>query len=79
MVDWTPVLIALAAGLPATIAAVAALIANLRTAAKVEEVRHATNSMKDELVRVTGESEKAKGKLEERLEAEDRRRGEING
>lgn len=32
-----------------------------RNAAKIEEVHKATNSMKDELVRTTGESEFAKG------------------
>lgn len=64
MIDWTSVLLALAAGLPATIAAIGAVIIALYTNRKVEEVRHATNSMKDDLVRITGESEKAKGLLE---------------
>lgn len=37
MVDWTQVLVALAVGLPATIAAIGAVITTLRTSRKVDE------------------------------------------
>jgi hypothetical protein len=62
------------ANLPVTIVAVGTLCTTLiglwnswkvsRLSDKVEVVHKATNSMKDQLVRVTGESEFAKGKLE---------------
>lgn len=40
---------------------------------KIEEIHIATNSMKDALVKVTGESEKAKGKLEGAAEEREKR------
>lgn len=62
--------------LPATIAALGALIIAFRTGKRVDQVYHATNSMKDELVRVTAQSEFAKGALagalaEKELQKED--------
>jgi hypothetical protein len=50
--------------MPATIAALAALVSALRTSRKVEEVRHATNSLTDRLVATTGREQHAAGKLE---------------
>lgn len=49
------------AAIPPTITAIAGLIVSLRNSLKIEEVRHATNSMKDELVRTTADAEFAKG------------------
>lgn len=40
------------------------LFKQVRTSVDIKAIHTATNSMKDELVRTTGESEKAKGKLE---------------
>ena len=51
--DLTTVIAAFIATLPATIAAIGALIVSLRNGIKVEEVHKATNSMKDALVAVT--------------------------
>jgi len=48
--NFTEIITTFIATLPATIAAVAALIVSIRNGSKVEEVRHATNSMKDQLV-----------------------------
>lgn len=45
-----PVLLALISSVPVTIASVATLIVALRQAKKLEEVRHATNSLTDRLV-----------------------------
>ncbi len=57
----------------AALAAVGALIVSIHSAqkivsveVKIEEVRHATNSMKDELVAVTAKASKAEGVKEEK-------------
>lgn len=55
------VLIALAGGVAPTIAAVAALVVSVRTKGKVEEVRHASNSMKDALVAATDKLARLEG------------------
>jgi len=71
--DWQTAMsdlvqVALIASIPPTIVALTGLIVSLRTernlTAKVKEVHDATNGMKEELVRVTGEAEHAKGVLE---------------
>lgn len=55
-------------GILAGVAAILSIFWNGRrissVESKVEIVHKATNSMKDELVKVTGEAEHAKGKLE---------------
>ena len=60
-------------GILAGLAAILSIFWNARKIAavdaKVEIVHKATNSMKDELVKVTGEAEHAKGKLEGTREA----------
>jgi hypothetical protein len=70
--DWVQIIGAIAAGI--------VLIINTymswRTGQAVEKVHTATNSMKDALVKVTGEAEKAKGRLEGAAEAEAKARGE---
>lgn len=45
----------------ASVRADAAAVVSTQNAEKIEEVRHATNSMKDALVQVTGEKEFARG------------------
>ena len=62
------VIVALIAGLPGTMAAVGALIVTIRTGTKVAAVatqvnvvEKATNSMKDALVKATGEEALARG------------------
>jgi hypothetical protein len=50
--------------LPNTIISLSTLCATLWGLAKIKEVHKATNSMKDDLVKVTGESEHAKGVIE---------------
>ena len=64
--------VALIGSVAPTLLAAAALVASLRNAKKIEEVHLATNSMKDELVRVTGESERAKGVIQGAQEEKDR-------
>lgn len=49
------------ASLPATLASIATLIIAWRTGAKVEEVRHATNSLTDRLVSTTEKESLARG------------------
>jgi len=49
--DLTAILIAAIASIPPTLAAVGALIISLNTQEKVAKVEHATNSMKDALVK----------------------------
>lgn len=69
------VMIAMIAGLPATVAAITGAYMTMNAQEhfdnkigtvenKVEEIHKATNSMKDALVKVTGESERAKGVIE---------------
>lgn len=50
------------------IASLGSMLLSWRNSLKIEEVRHATNSMKDELVKVTGEAEHAKGVVQGRSE-----------
>lgn len=47
------VIVALVAAIPPTMLALATLITSLRIGRKVEEVHHATNGMKDALMKVT--------------------------
>ena len=56
-------------GLAALGSACASFVVIIKTNKKVEEIHKATNSMKDELVKVTGEAEHAKGKLEGQMES----------
>ncbi len=56
-------------------AAIGSLIASLRNAGKIEVVRHATNSMKDELVALTAKSAKAEGVLEGTEKEKERQAG----
>lgn len=60
-----PLLIALVAAIPPTLAALAALVVGLRNSRKVEEVRHATNSLADRLVESTRIAAHAAGVKEE--------------
>ncbi len=62
-------IVAFIAVLPATIAAVAALIVSLGTSVKVDEVHKATNSMKDALVAAALLAGRAQGVEEEKSRA----------
>ena len=68
--DWTTlamnleaheVAIAALTAIAPTVAAVAALVASIKTKAKVSEVHHATNSMKDALVASTDKLARLEG------------------
>ena len=52
-------------------AAVGALLVSIHNARKIEEVRHGTNSLKDELVAVTRKDALAEGRLQGRGEPND--------
>lgn len=74
-VDWTTVLLALIAGLPAMLASMTAAVLSFRNtlqiervADKVEIVHKATNSMKDQLVAVTRSDAMQTGHAEGRAE-----------
>ncbi len=67
IIDWTSVINTFLATLPLTIASITGLLVVLR---KVEEIRHATNSMKDALVKAAGIIGHAKGVAEERQRKE---------
>lgn len=56
-----PVLVALIAGIPPALIALATLVVSLRNSQKVEEVHKATNSMKDALVIATEKEALARG------------------
>lgn len=58
------VLVAIIVGIPATLGAIGSIIVGIRTTRKIEAVHLATNSMKDALVKVTGEEAFARGKKE---------------
>lgn len=69
------------ANLPALVIACGTFAASITAAGlalwnnrKIEAVHKATNSMKDDLVKVTGQAEHAKGKLEGAREEEERRK-----
>lgn len=68
--DKTAVWVAVVAGVPGTIAAIATLVVAIRSAKQIKKVEIATNSMKDALVKTTGEEALARGikqgKTEER-------------
>lgn len=64
-------LVAMIGALPATIASVAALLVSMRNGRKVEEVRKATNHMKDELVAITDKEAHARGVKDERKRRRD--------
>lgn len=59
-------LIALVAALPPTLLALASLIATIKNIRKIEEVRHATNSLTDRLVESTRLESHAAGVKEEK-------------
>lgn len=72
------VLVALATGLPATIASVATLINSIRngnhlrkTTEKIEEIHIATNGMKEQLIASTAKASHAEGMSDQR--AQDKR------
>jgi hypothetical protein len=58
--------VALIVTIPVYITTVYGIIVGLRNSRQIKEVHDATNGMKAELVRVTGEAEHAKGVKEER-------------
>jgi hypothetical protein len=60
------VIIALIVAIPTTVTALAGLVVSLRNGRKIEQVHVATNSKMDQLLEVTGASEKAKGVIEGR-------------
>jgi uncharacterized membrane protein len=60
------VIIALIVAVPTTLTALASLIVSMRNGRKIEQVHIATNSKMDQLLSVTGASEKAKGVIEGR-------------
>lgn len=62
-------IVALIAALAPTVMMLASLLAILRMGRDVKAVHLAMNSMKDQLVKVTGESEFAKGLLKGKGEA----------
>lgn len=51
------------------LASVGAMVLSWLNRSDIREVKHATNSMKDELVKVTGESEHAKGVIQGVIQA----------
>jgi hypothetical protein len=64
MQDSTAILIAALGGLSSAIASIASVLVAFRTHGRVVELEHNTNSIKDALVKVTGESEHAKGVIQ---------------
>ena len=50
---------------------IVSLFIQIRNSIKIEEVHHATNSMKDELVKVTGDAAFAKGVKQEQDKAKE--------
>ncbi len=66
MSDAASIAIAFIAIIPSTLAAVAAAWLSLKNGHKIEQVHRDVNSKMDTLVKVTGESERAKGNLEGR-------------
>ena len=61
-----PIILALIAGIPPTLASLSALIISLRNGKKVDEVHKATNSMKDALVKAALIEGHAAGVAEEK-------------
>ena len=57
--------------LPSTLLSLGTLLATLWGLHKIEHVRKATNSMKDDLVKATGEIEHAKGVIEGKKERDE--------
>lgn len=66
--DWVQVIGAITAGIVLVINTIMAW----KNSSNIEQIHLATNSMKDALVKVTGESEKAKGRLEGAAEEQKR-------
>ena len=64
-----PVLLAIIASVPPTLASIAALVVSLRNGRKVEEVHKATNSMKDALVAAAKLEGHAQGVADEKARA----------
>lgn len=62
MIDWTVILVALAASLPATLTAVGAFILAFLNRAKIEQIHTSTNSMKDALVKAVRDASYAEGR-----------------
>ena len=63
MIDWTSVINTFLATLPLMITAIAGLVVVVK---KVDDIHHATNSMKDALIKAAGEVGHAQGVKEER-------------
>jgi hypothetical protein len=67
-INWSFVLNTLIATMPAILIALGTLLTVLRTKTEITLVKEHVNSKMDELLKLTGESEKAKGHLEGRAE-----------